>query len=684
MVLLANGLSTATWYDRSMRIFSRDSLSVSRLTALSETAVILLVAFSIVWKGGKSLEMTWILAGVAAFVIYASLFPKSRGLTLFKREEGNPIPATLWLTAILFVLWTVLSYLLSTTQNYGLDEVLRDTSFVLLFFWAARHSSGLENKTRFLRRFSSAATIAVLLSCAFGVLVYVLQPVNRFVGTFFDHRFHTDYWPNAWGELLVLLWPVVAYSLYSSETEGKSARKTFIHSVALGFIAGCFFLSYSRASILAFIAQLILGFGFIVWQTRKSFPFGKLIGRGILIAAVAALTFVSINQLRATRYPVQNLIEKATFTSTEGKSSISERQQFWDQSVVLAKKKPLFGWGPYSFRFVQPRLQQYVLATSDHPHNVFLKLAMERGIPAALFFLFIIVYLLWTSVRHYLSRTDIDPFPVSMVLILGITGALLHNLVDFNLQFVGIALPLWIMMGLLLAEFPKKEETLRSFPIFEVLMAVALLIVSFHEGSYLALSSMGRHAEASGDNPSAMYWYNRSKPEWFSRDLHLSRASILFDEGRFNTSWDALLDYKKQNTEDPRTLKREGDIHMALGQTDQGIAAYEKAFAWNRYNDLEITEKLLNAYLSTGRKQRIAERKEEFDTLLKAYADAIMQNMHFIAQSPSPDAFVRITQFMVDLYPDEAPRYEVMAAKVDHQAELERERIIARPPGFLW
>jgi O-antigen ligase len=54
----------------------------------------------------------------------------------------------------------------------------------------------------------------------------------------------------------------------------------------------------------------------------------------------------------------------------------------------MSWERPMIGFGPGTFRFVQPQLQHEVLATSDHPHNVFLKLAMERGWPAATFFCF--------------------------------------------------------------------------------------------------------------------------------------------------------------------------------------------------------------------------------------------------------------------------------------------------------
>jgi O-antigen ligase len=384
----------------------------ARIERFVEWGVLALLVAAALWRGGKGLEATWLLAGAAVIATFSST----------KRVSATP---GVWISLMLFVLWTVLSYLLSTTGNYGLDEVLRDTSLVLVFLWAVPLlEKGWD--APFARRLVTVLAITTLVCCAVGVAVYIFQPVNRFVGSFFYYRFSTDYWPNAWAEFVLLTWPVVM--LWSRKFP------TWLRVLLLGGVLGCLFLSFSRGAFLVFIVQIVL---LASMRPRALLP---LIGSGIIAVAL----FLGINAVRAGFHDVESVSAKATFTSSEGSSSISERRAFWEQSLRLSLVHPVVGWGPYSFRFIQPRLQTEVFATSDHPHNVFLKLALERGWPGMLFYLFALVGILVPAGVALLRRKRND---LILFAFIGIVGVFTHNLIDYNLQFVGIALPLWLFLA---------------------------------------------------------------------------------------------------------------------------------------------------------------------------------------------------------------------------------------------
>src|SRR6185295_13667108 len=102
-----------------------------------------------------------------------------------------------------------------------------------------------------------------------------------------------------------------------------------------------------------------------------------------------------------------------------------EREDFWHQAIALAQEKPLLGWGPYSFRFIQPHVQKSVLATSDHPHNVFLKYAAERGVPAALFLLVIVAWALLAGIRSSKKSND-GSVPIKIFFVVGVAGVIAH------------------------------------------------------------------------------------------------------------------------------------------------------------------------------------------------------------------------------------------------------------------
>lgn len=654
---------------------------------LCEWAIVVLLILSIVWRGGKSIDITWLLSGVASFVTFSYYLRR-------ERENLVDIPLTLWLAVIGFVGLTGLSFVGSTTQNYGLDEVMRTTGLALLLLWAFRRTNNPGESGDFVLRLLRVLALTTVGACMIGILVYTFQPVSRFVGTFFDYRFQTDYWPNAWVQFLLLSWPAVLFMAlkdFAFDKKDTRSRVAFLlRSLAIGFVVGCLFLSYSRGGILVFGFQLLLWTLIVYQKTRPEFPMRRVVPVGFMIMVVALSTFIGANTMRSQIYSVQDVGEKVTFSASEGTSSITERLDFWKQSTTLALQKPFLGWGPYSFRFVQPQLQRRVLATSDHPHNLFLKMFMERGVLATVLLISVLVSVLLRTARELLSKeceTGSLMFSVRIFIFLGLVGVLAHNMIDYNLQFVGIALPFWLFLGIILTY--TNTSALRQVPRsltkgVELTLALVLLLTAFYEGGYLVVSSMGRHAEAAGDTEKALTWYNRAGGEIFSRDLMLSKAKILYQESDLEGSQIAIDTYMNRNNQDYRAWKRLGDIALLSGSKQEAINAYNIAFEGGKYNDIGILRGMVEAYLASDRMEDVETMLPVIEGLLKEYADAIQVNAHFIALSPNVEELVYLANTLSRLFPDNAPKYQVMAAKADHHAQIERAKIESRPPGFLW
>ncbi|MDD5623236.1 MAG: O-antigen ligase family protein [Candidatus Peribacteraceae bacterium] len=655
----------------------------------SEWLLSAFLMFAVLWRGGEGADVVWLLTGVACFVTLADVLGAAR----FSRRR---IPTPLLIAGGLFLLWTVVSYLLSTTRNYGFDEVMRTTSFLLLFLWIAQRG----RETPFARNLRTILIATALLACLLGMVVYVFQPVSRFVGTFFDVRYHSDYWPNAWAEFLLLVWPLTLFAARGGEGGGHRfwPREHLLLGTG-GVFLGCLILSYSRAAFIAFCLQAgLLG----LWMLRqRAWDWRSALRKAVLFLAVALMVFLLGNVLRGQRQEVQSLAAKATFTADEGLSSVTERKQFWMQAAQLALERPLFGWGPYSFRFVQPHLQEDVLATSDHAHNVFLKVAMERGIIASLLLLFLFG---WVLLPYILSCVRMpqkhrwyarllfwrgpDTFsPEQRMMFLGVSGVLAHNLVDFNLQFVGIALPFWLMLGLLLWESPVAEPNnlytkfVRSGA---SLLAIVLLSVAFWEGIFLVTSSIGRHADRAGDLVTALRWYDRSQGEWFSRDLSLSRAKILYKLQHFTEAKESIDTSLNSNAQDARAWRLKGEIALALRQDEEALFSYGQAASFGQWNDIGTVRGFLALLLQEQGKGAIDERRGDIDRLLIRYASAVGRNAHFIALSGNVEEFIQLTSFLEHLYPADAPRYQVMAAAVDREAKKVRRSFEEQAQGVLW
>lgn len=651
------------------------------------------------------MESVWILVGVAGVLTIAS--------HVLQRRQKTDARTSLyvWLCAMLFLVWTILSYIYSSTANYGLDEVLRDAALILVFLWTMREAQSSTLK-QFVQRFAMTMVIAMVLAIAFGVLVYALQPVNRFVGTFFDYRFHTDYWPNAWAQFLLLAWPMILLVHAEASRPVKMAC-----TGVLGVVFGALLLSFSRGALIAYTGQVFLLAAWC-WLKSRSVPPEVRRQRAdiialpkiILLAVIAIGMFFSMNALRAGYHPVQSVSEKITFSADEGGSSVSERAQFWSQSLTLTSHSPLFGWGPYSFRFLHQRLQTGVLETSDHPHNLFLKIVVERGVPAGMFLLLLLLYILVPVVKrafadvrllHFsqqpaasLSGQTMEVNTNHIFLAVAVLGVLAHNLIDYNLQFVGIALPFWMMLGLLAGGSVRSDMagvriTNKKFAqISELILAIILILVAFYEGVFLITSSMGRHAEVRGDDIAALRWYHRSAGEFFSRDMHLSSALLGVKHGEVTRAQDAIVLHVKLNPEDPRGWRLLGDIAKKSDNVDLALDAYAKAYDLGRWNDLSISLAMMEILVEQKSKDHslvpLEAMKPEIDVLLNAYVDAIIRNAHYIALSHNAEDAIALANLLAHAFPKDAPRYEVLAAKADHAMRTERSKLKSRPAGYLW
>lgn len=633
-------------------------------------ALIILIGVAVLWKGGKGLEVTWLLP------ILASLGALSLWVNSPKSGVGA-VAWPAWLSAGLFGLWTVVSFLLSETRNYGLDEVIRDLSLTLIWLQLLRMAPA--PREALARRVIDALIYAALFAALIGLAVYVFQPVSRFVGSFFDPRYHTDYWPNAWAELVLLVWPLLAWK--ALEVTGRARHLWF---GLAGLLIGTLLLSYSRGAFIALVGQVVLLSCLAIWivPKKKRAPRRAIVMVGT--AAVAAVVFFFAgNVLRGTFYSVQDLGAKVTFTADEGTSSIDERRDFWAQAWALSLEAPLFGHGPYSFRFLQPRLQQSVYATSDHAHNLWLKLGMERGWPAAILWTVMAVFSLWLAARRTLKDREWSWEPLAA---LGVIGVMAHVLIDYNLQFVGIALPFWVLLGLMAAPAAWKKAphwVSVGQNTVELMVVLLLTCLTVREATYLVTSSLGRKAEMRGDTVTAQQWYAESADSWFARDLHLSSAGIALQKNDLSKALAALELYLKENAQDARAFSLRAAVLERSGDYPTAARDLELAFAWSALNDLKVLRRWVSLSQYDG--NVTPPPSAVVQGVMRAFELAFRQNSHFILLGDNVEEFSTIC-WMQEVENEQGLRdfCRERLPVVTAQAKEARATLDARKRGRLW
>ncbi len=154
----------------------------------------------------------------------------------------------------------------------------------------------------------------------------------------------------------------------------RRGHKRLFAVMALMVYAGFMFLA-SGAALLAPVMG-IMGF-VVVWIFRR---------RGALaVAAVTAVMIMAAPQIVSGTQSFDRL--KAV---TEGlPPSAEHRMKMWDFTVEKIAEKPLWGWGMDASRSIPQedrRLGPEIEILPLHPHNAFLQVRLELGIPGAILF----------------------------------------------------------------------------------------------------------------------------------------------------------------------------------------------------------------------------------------------------------------------------------------------------------
>lgn len=187
-----------------------------------------------------------------------------------------------------------------------------------------------------------------------------------------------------------------------------------------------FFLTYSRGAFYAMALSLLLNL---------------LLLRKIKIAL--AVTFFSILLVFSVPSFRYNFVK----TLKQNDITIAERRDYWNVAFNMIKREPLRGVGLNTYHAQFPAYAADPGVRRAYPHNSYLQMASEIGIPGALCFLLGIFYLLGLSIKKNAIRNDPEAFALRTALV----AFLIQGLCDNNLYALQTASLFWIFWGVFAA-----------------------------------------------------------------------------------------------------------------------------------------------------------------------------------------------------------------------------------------
>ena len=179
------------------------------------------------------------------------------------------------------------------------------------------------------------------------------------------------------------------------------------------------------------------------------------------LTAAAGLVLVVYSSLKGTG--VMNVGQRLASIFQFGEGSAKSRFEIWQAAINAIKSRPVFGFGPDTFRLVFPMFKPAAytadagyLSVADNVHNYALQLTAGIGIPGALMFYGLFGWGLVSSAKHAFDR-DAGP---KRLLYAGVWAAVIGYLVHLftGLSVTGSTVFLWLFLGVLAAPLARSVE----------------------------------------------------------------------------------------------------------------------------------------------------------------------------------------------------------------------------------
>lgn len=523
-------------------------------------------------------------------------------LLRFRGVQEKPI-TSLVLAGFCSAIW--ISFVFSQTKNYGFTEAV-------VYSFAGLLALSLSSIKK--RAFQSLLYIVVIFAVAsslYGFFYFPIHGESRMAGLFLDAKDPRQFFPNAFANFLLMAWPLVLM------------RKQWWKILLLPVLLAALYLTYSRGAWAAFVIQLIF-LAVITFKNRVQWNFKKnVISFGVIAALVFTFVF-TLTSLRNKNFSVISPTEKLTFQNVESRTSLAERVDFWIGSLKLIAEEPLKGFGPMSFRYAYPHVEKRMLAISDHPHNWFLKIGVENGLPAVLLFIIFLSIVFRQSIKLPITNYQLQITLASL-------GAILHNMVDYNMNFIPNIIVFFILAaGLLTApERPQAADWLKKMSVaIWIFIGAITMVTSFHEMKI----SLAKRADA--DNVAI------EENSYVARDEIRNKAEELQKSGEEEKADTLLNIHLAKNPLDAYAWYLKGDSARALKLDPMNNLAYYK-------------EKTIN------REQKTVEQVKK---LLQEYEGLLSQNIHYTAFTSNPEEAAKLYELLGE--PEKAQALREKTARI--------------------
>lgn len=393
----------------------------------------------------------WLLLAVLNFFSLSYIFSNSSLINQLQLKSlfKNPIS----IPYLLFFIISGLSIILAVNPIESLVVYSRLLTSILAFFVI---SILLFNKIYLLKNVALAVTIIVLFQ-GFETVTYFYKNVNKIpIDVLIGNLQGTTGNKNVFAAAFIIKLPFIFYCFFT--------RENFLKFLALLSLFLCLFsvfLINARAAYLGLFLEIVIittGMAYVNWKNLKQ---KKQIISASYIIAVLLLSFVMSQQSlkSATKDTGSSFGTVATRLGTLAEQNTSEtniRLAYWTKSLDFVKEKPITGVGLGNWKLYTPLYTHTLLddnVFSKHPHNDFLEIAGETGIPNALIYLSVFIAAFILTIKILISQKSLEAKTISIVAFASVSGYFIDAFFNFPAERPNIQLLFALVLAILVTNW---------------------------------------------------------------------------------------------------------------------------------------------------------------------------------------------------------------------------------------
>ncbi len=503
-------------------------------------------------------------------------------------------PAVPIISLLLFIAFMIISLLRSRVFADAWPEFIR---MILLFNLFFIFLYGLKTRPDFFRHW--------LIALTSGVVIYLL---NNIIELWQNYRLHLEK-PhlniisfntasffgnkNLYSETLMLCLPFLISAALFFKRKWKMVPFT-LTALCISII----FIFNSNAATIALIVftltsgALTFSSTIINWPVKRKWiagitVFGILTG-GIIFSGSGKKLFEKISSIKKTEE-----IENNTFFQTSAAGSVNDRLIMWRNSFRTISESPITGVGISNWKILYPAYGSTRIAhmntghiRSINPHNDFLLVAAEAGIPALLCFFILLFSALWIGLKFFRKSDNAQEKIIFSLIIGGISGWMVIAFFSFPMSRYFQNILMLMMIAFLIF---RKEGKLNFSNVFKPVLIIGVVLSAAGLNTGIkrlkaeTLFSKAMQEQKKGQLNSANYLLSQINTDVLPLDntatpIEWNRGVIKFYLNDIPSAMKHFHEAEKINPFHTQVLNDLGSCYNLTGNADKALEYFQRVF----------------------------------------------------------------------------------------------------------